>query len=178
MKTIGIDLDDVCNELCKKWMLEDYNKEYNDTLQLSDMTGWDVEAYIKPECGKKIYEILLRPGYFFDLSPKEYAQEITKDLSKYYDLFVVTAYHPKTVMDKVAWIEKYFPHINSKQIIFCNNKGLIKTDYLIDDGGHNIMDYYNNGGLNPIVFDRPWNRDLSPCFKRAYDWLQIGSILL
>ena len=178
MKTIGIDLDDVLNELCTSWILNHYNQEYHDTLKLEDMICWNVEKYVKPECGKKIYEILLRPNFFLNLRPKENSQSVTNELSKKYDLYVVTAYHPKTVVDKVEWIQTYFPHIDSRKVIFCNNKGLINTDWLIDDGAHNILDYYNNGGKNPIVFDRPWNRDLSLQFKRASDWLNIGSILL
>lgn len=178
MKTIGIDLDSTLNNLEEVWILNTYNQEYSDTLKIEDMVCWDVEEYIKPECGKKIYEILLRPNFFLNLKPKENSQSVINDLSKFYDLYVVTAYHPKTVVDKVEWIQTYFPHIDSKKIIFCNNKGLIQTDYLIDDGAHNILDYHNNGGKNPIVFDRPWNRDLLPNFQRVYDWLQIDSILL
>lgn len=176
-RTIGIDLDSTLNDLETQWILNVYNTEYNDTLTLEDMRCWDVEEYVKKECGKKVYDILLRPNFFFSLNPREYAQEVTKKLSEKYDLFIVTAYHPLTVVDKVKWVEKHYPHINSKNIIFCNAKGLINTDYLIDDGGHNILDYYNNGGENPIVFDKPWNRYLNSSFNRAKDWLQIGNML-
>lgn len=177
MKTIAIDMDDVLNELSSKWILTDYNQEYHDKLTIEDMYCWNVEEYIKKDCGKKIYDILLRPNYFLNLSPKPFAQEVTERLSKKHELFIVTAYSAPTVVDKVEWVKKYFPHINPKNIIFCNSKGLIKTDYLIDDGGHNILDYHNNGGKNPIVFDRPWNRHLPNNFKRATGWLQVEKMI-
>jgi 5'-nucleotidase len=177
-KTIGIDLDSCLNDLETQWILTQYNKEYNDNVKLEDMVRWDVTTYIKPECGKKIYEFLLRPNFFLNLNPKEYSQMITKKLSEKYDIYVITAYTPSTVVDKVEWIKKYFPHIDTDKVIFCNYKGIIKTDFLIDDGSHNILDYYNNGGKNPIVYDRPWNRDLLDKFMRAYDWCDVGAILL
>jgi len=177
LKTIGIDLDSTLNDLETQWILNAYNKDYNDNLQYEDMVCWDVEKYVKPECGKKVYEILLRPNFFYNLNPKKYAQDVTERLSKKYDLYIVTAYHPKTVVDKVNWVEKYFPHINPKHIIFCNSKGLIKTDFLIDDGPHNIIDYHNNGGKHPIIFNAPWNQNLPSSFNRAKDWLQIEKML-
>ena len=177
MKTIGIDMDDVLNTLVDEWILNIYNKEYGDTLTIKDVNDWDVTKYVKPECGSKIYDILLRPDFFEHLPVKLYAQEVTKRLSEQYDLYVVTAYSPKTVVNKVNWLAKHFPHINTKHIIFCNAKGLIKTDYLIDDGPHNILDYHNNGGTNPIVFDRPWNHSLPSTFNRVDNWLQIEKLL-
>jgi len=177
LKTIAIDLDDVLNNLVDEWILNVYNKEYNDTLTIKDVNDWDVTKYVKPECGSKIYEILLRPNFFETLSPKIHAIEVTERLVSKYELYVVTAYHPKTVVNKVNWLSKNFPHINPKNIIFCNAKGLIKADFLIDDGPHNILDYHNNGGKHPIVFDRPWNSHLPSSFNRAKDWLQIEKML-
>lgn len=178
MKTIALDLDSVLNNLEYKWMLTDYNNEYNDNLQLEDLIDWDVSKVVKPECGEKIYDFLARPSYFFNLSPKPMSQETTKELVKKYEIYIVTAYSPFAVLDKVNWLALHFPHIKQKNIIFCNSKGLIKTNILIDDGGHNILDYHNNGGNNPIVFDRPWNRHLPNTFKRCKNWQEIAEALL
>lgn len=175
--TIGIDLDSTLNNLEEEWILHTYNEEYGDNLKEEDMHCWEVERYAKKAKPEDIYSILLRPHFFYNLRPKDCAREVTEKLSKDHELFIVTAYSPTTVVDKVDWVKKYFPHINPKNIIFCNSKGLIKTDYLIDDGGHNILDYHNNGGKNPIVFDRPWNRHLPNTFKRATGWLQVERMI-
>jgi 5'(3')-deoxyribonucleotidase len=180
LKTVAIDLDSVLNNLGTKWILEDYNSEYNDNLTEENMVCWDVEKYVKPECCKKIYEFLLRPKYFLSLSPTEDSQRVTKLLkdSGEYELYVVTAFHPKTVEDKYEWIKIYFPHINPKHIVFCNPKGLIATDYLIDDGGHNIEDFASNAGKCPIIFDKPWNKYLGDSYTRAKNWKHIEEMLL
>lgn len=166
--TIGIDLDSTLNNLDEVWLAR-YNKDYDDNLTREDMVVWEVETYVKPECGKKIYDYLLEPEFFYNLGIQHSAYGITKWLSKYFDLHIVTAYHPNTCVDKTNWIKEYLPHINSRNIIFCNNKGLIDTDYLIDDGHHNIIDFKNKG----IVFDAKYNRHLGEEYTRAYDWLDI-----
>jgi 5'(3')-deoxyribonucleotidase len=173
----GIDLDSTLNCLDEYWISR-YNKDYNDNLTREDMVRWECHTYVKPECGIKIYDYLLEPKFFRNLKVKPYAQEVTKWLSQYFNLFVVTAYHPVTCLDKADWIGEFFPHIPQKNIIFCNDKGLVHTKFLVDDGSHNIIDYHNSNksGL-PIVFDAPWNRTLENKFIRAYDWLDAKEIV-
>lgn len=173
-KSIGIDLDSTLNCLEQRWIIERYNQDFSDNLTREDMFCWEVETYIKSECGKNIYNYLQEPNFFKTLGIKPHAQEVTKWLSQYFDLYVVTAYTPKVCVDKAGWIEDHFPHISQKNIIFCNSKGLIHTDLLIDDGGHNILEYHegNKSGL-PIIFDAPWNRYLKNDFLRVYDWLEV-----
>lgn len=176
-QSFGIDLDSTLNCHDEYWISR-YNKDYNDNLCREDMTQWGISKYVKPECGNKIDDYLLEPNFFRYLKVKPYAQEVTKWLSQYFNLFVVTAYLPITCLDKAEWIGEYFPHIPQKNIIFCNNKGLVHTKFLVDDGGHNIIDYHNSNksGLS-IVFDAPWNRYLGNQFIRAYDWIDVKEII-
>lgn len=168
-KSIGIDLDSTLNTLDKEWMAL-YNEDYNDNIQKEDMYDWDVEKYIKPECGEKIYDYLFTPKFFLNLGVQEHSQKVTKFLSRHYDLYIVTAYHWKVCEDKARWIIKNFPHIDSKNIIFCNNKGLIGTDYLIDDGGHNIEAFKGTG----LIYDARWNWYLANDYPRFKSWFEIG----
>lgn len=180
-KSIGIDLDSTLNNLDDKW-LELYNKDYNDKLTKDNLTSWNITSIVKPECGDKIHDYLLQPGFFKNLGMQPNAYEVTKWLSKLFDLYIVTAYHPKTCLDKALWVEKYLPQIPVRNIIFCNHKGLIKTNFLIDDGGHNIEDFsVSNKFGTPIVFDAPWNRYLDNVngikFIRVKDWLEIKEVV-
>lgn len=176
--TLGIDLDSTLNTLDIEW-IEAYNKDYNDNLTREDMIRWEVDTYVKPECGKKFYNYLLLPNFFKNLGIQPYAQEVTKELSKYFDIYIVTAYHPATCVDKCEWVKTHLPHIPIENVIFCNNKGLIHTDILIDDGGHNLLAFYENNrsGL-PIVYDAPWNRYLENQFLRFDDWRNIRDYLI
>jgi 5'-nucleotidase len=173
---IGIDLDDVLNCLVDKW-ISDYNITYNDNLEKENIKSWDINKYVKPECGDNIYKLLNRPNFFLNLDVKLYAQEVTKWLSEHYDLFIVTAYDYRSCKDKAQWLEKYFPHVPIKNLIFCNHKGLLKLDYIIDDGVHNILDFSKtNSYKRAIIFDAPWNRYLGKKYRRAKDWLDVKDI--
>ncbi|MFZ5827353.1 MAG: 5' nucleotidase, NT5C type, partial [Bacillota bacterium] len=57
------DLDGVCCNLMKKWLAV-YNHDYSDNLTEADITSWNWDDFVKPECGKRIYHYLNRPGFF------------------------------------------------------------------------------------------------------------------
>jgi 5'(3')-deoxyribonucleotidase len=172
-KILAIDLDSTLNTLDTEW-IQFYNKDFNDNLTREDMIRWEVYTYVKPECGKKIYDYLLYSNFFKNLGMQLNADNVTKWLQQFYDIYIVTAYTPSTCADKCEWVKQHLPHIPVENIIFCNNKGLIKADILIDDGGHNLVAFKetNPHGI-PIVFDAPWNRDLQCKAIRVYDWLDI-----
>lgn len=165
---IGIDLDTTLNTLNEIW-IDHYNKKYNDNLTNDDITDWNIANFVKPKCGNKIYDFLLQPHFFRNLDIQPNAKEVTKWLSQYFNLYIVTAYDYRTCVDKVEWVKFYLPHIKVENIIFVNNKGLIDTDYLIDDRGWNIEVFKNNG----IIFDQPYNRYLNDKYDRIYNWLDI-----
>lgn len=175
-KILLLDLDSTLNNLDDVW-LEYYNKDYNDNLTREDIIKWETHTIVKPECSHKIYDYLKLPNFFRDLGIQPYAKEVTEWLQQYLDIYIVTAYIKETCVDKVTWIEKHLPHINPENIIFCIPKKLLKAQYMIDDGGHNILDFHktNPCGL-PIIFDAPWNRYLKNKFIRVKDWLEIQEV--
>ena len=46
-KSIGIDLDQVLNNLNKKWF-QVYNEKYNDNITMESVTAWDMLKFVKP----------------------------------------------------------------------------------------------------------------------------------
>lgn len=166
--SIAIDLDSVLNNLEQVW-LDAYNQDYDDNLTVEDMVAWDLTEYIKPKCGNKIYDYILQPMFFLSLNIKPNAYEVTKWLSQYADLYIVTAYTYTTCYDKVEWVKKYLPHIDIRNIIFCNDKSKIDMDFLIDDRDLNITTFKGKG----IVFDMPYNRHLNNIYPRVHNWLEI-----
>jgi 5'(3')-deoxyribonucleotidase len=167
-KSIGLDLDTCLNNLEHQW-LSDYNRDYNDNLTPEDLLTWDTWKYVKPECGKKIYDYLKKPGYFKNLSPQPYAQETVKWLSQYFDLYIVTAYHASTCQDKTDFILANYPEINERNIIFLNNKGLIMLDYLVDDGPHNVEVFKGKS----ILMDMAYNKFLGNKYIRCHDFRDV-----
>jgi len=169
MKKIGIDLDTTLNNLEQVWIGR-YNKDYNDNIP-ENWAKWDLHELVKPECGEKIYKYLHEPKFFYNLDIKENAKNVFNFLSKYYELYIVTAYTADTCKDKTEWVKKQKLNIDPKNIIFINNKGLLKLDYLIDDGPHN----FNNFGGIGLVFDMNYNRNVedSPNRVRVKNWDDI-----
>lgn len=153
--------------------MERYNKDYNDNLK--SHPEWDIIKAVKKECGEKIFDYLSEPGFFYNLDIQKDAKEVVDYLSKYYDLYVVTAYLSETCVDKSKWIEKHDLTIPKENIIFINDKSILTLDYLIDDGPHNI----NNFGGFGIVYDMPYNQqnslDKKP-FARVKNWKQIKDL--
>lgn len=169
-ESIAIDLDSTLNNLDEVWV-QRYNELYNDNLK--HFTCWDVTKCVKPECGKKIFDILLEPEFFFRLGLKDGAYDAFKFLNSEYDCYIVTAYTHTTCVDKVRWVNKHFPFFDSSKVVFCNNKGLIDADYIIDDAPHNIEAFKGTG----ILIDMPYNQDFEGKCIRIGNWGDIFSIL-
>jgi 5'-nucleotidase len=166
---VGIDLDTTLNNLDEVW-IQWYNKEYNDNLTVEDMIDWDVTKYVKPECGKDMYKFLWTPGLFRSLGIRPYAQGVCNMLSRYFDLYIVTASHPNVVPDKWAWVEKHLPFIPYERFIPLKEKNLLDMDYLIDDGPHNI-EAFTKG--TPVIIDMPYNRYLGDQYVRCHNWKDV-----
>lgn len=166
MKKIGIDLDTTLNNLSEDW-LRLYNEKYNDNLP--EFKHWDCTLDVKTECGNKIFDLIKTPNFFYNLKLNDNAYDVIFELSKGFELYIVTAYFSETCVDKTNWVRKHLPYFDIKNIIFCNNKSLLNLDYLIDDGGHNIEGFKQKG----IVYDMAYNRYLVDEYTRVKNWLDI-----
>jgi 5'(3')-deoxyribonucleotidase len=168
--SIGLDLDTCLNNIEDHWLAQ-YNADYNDNITPENLLTWDTYKYVKPECGKKIYDYIERPGFFLNLDPKPYTQRVTKWLIEYADLYVVTAYTPNTCMDKAQWIKQYYSWIPVRNIMFVNDKSKILLDYLVDDGPHNVEVFKGKS----ILIDMVYNRYLGDKYTRVKDYLGVES---
>lgn len=171
---IGFDLDSILNNLPQEW-LRAYNKDYNDSLQVSQLSRWEMHHFVKPECGEKIYDYIMLPNWFRNLDVLPGAQEATKWVveSGMFNVFIVTAYKVSTCVDKADFIQRFYPWIDVENIMFVNNKSKIKLHYLVDDGPHNIEGFEGHG----IVLDYPYNRDIKKPHTRIYSMFELIDFL-
>jgi len=169
-KKIGIDLDDVLNNLLEKW-LKYYNTKYNDNLSYNEFCEeWDITKNIKPECGYDIYNFLSNKHLFYNLKIKDINSiYVIRELVKHHDVFIITSYLPKHCVDKSRFINKYYPFINPKNIIFSNYKGFINVDYLIDDYYGNFYDFKGK----KILYNAPYNQHYNNIDIRVNNWNDI-----
>ena len=57
-------------------------------------------------------------NFFFNLKPIEDNVKGLMELSKHYDVYILTASpNPRADKDKIKWLKKYLPFINIKQVI-------------------------------------------------------------
>ena len=167
---IGIDLDNVLNNLNEEW-LKLYNIKHNDNLTINDIKSWYLHKYTK--IGTDVYNYLTS-ALFYKLKPQPYSVEVTERLSQNHELFIVTATAPQHLETKAYWLQEYFPHISVNNLIATQRKDLVNVDLLIDDAAHNIETFPNN----TIVLDYAWNKVLENKYLRAKNWLEIEEIIV
>lgn len=166
---IAIDMDWVIADLMTKW-INVYNEQYDDNLKVTDIKDWDVTLFVKPECGSKMLDIPKIKNFYLDLEVVKDSIEVTKKLSERFDLYIATdaMSTPSSMKAKYLWLQKNFPHIPDRNYIFCGDKSIVKTDFLIDDALHNLEKFSGDG----ILFNASWNQNNNN-FIRVYSWKDI-----
>ena len=118
---------------------------------------------------------LWEPGFFENIPVNEDAVEVVKKLQEQYEIFIVSAAteFPNSLKEKLNWMEKHFPFITWKHIVFCGHKYMIQADYLIDDHEKNLHTFTGT----PLLYTAPHNLHITD-FKRVNDWKEIEKLLL
>ncbi|SEA82055.1 hypothetical protein [Paenibacillus sp. 276b] len=152
---IAVDMDDTICHLVKRAIYHNNINFPTHPLRYEDMIHWDTSHMRHPECTHDVF--YGRPGLFEELEIyDEYVVEEVEKLHQAYDLLILTAVEPKTVVGKWDWLQKHMPYISPEQFITCKRKNLINFDLLIDDGAHNLIPAMNDG-KKVICIPHPWN---------------------
>jgi len=175
MKRILVDVDCVVADLMPTW-LGLYNAEYTDNLSVSQIIRWGMEEFVKPECGKKIYDYLRFHNLYDDVKPIDGAITSVHWLRRHgYDIrFVTSGVHP----GKAEWLGQHglligeFP-LYSPDFVVSHDKSIIHADIMIDDNIKNCNEF---SGLS-ILFGQPWNVDNTTRHFRADDWADVIQFL-
>lgn len=169
-----IDQDDVLAEYISA-VVEAFNNKYGTRFKTSDCTAWDLASIF----GEEILTVMHEPELFRNLKPVKDAVETFERLyrSNLFEMYIVTAAHPRTVEAKYDWIKEHMAFLPQKNIIVSSAKHMIKGDYLLDDGMHNIKAFADTDGT-PIVFDRPHNQLEGKGFRRVGNWLDFEKLII
>jgi 5'(3')-deoxyribonucleotidase len=59
---------------------------------------------------------------------------------EHYEVYIVSAAmeFPLSLPEKYEWLQEHFPFISWRNIIFCGDKSVIDTDFMIDDHCKNL----------------------------------------
>ena len=173
---ILVDVDDTTLDLHGEWITNRYNRDYNDNLIRSSVKTWNVDYYVKPECGKKIYDYLKQNNLYSNVKPIDYAVwgiQRLRDLG--HRIVFVTAYFNEQKVECLHnnGLLKEYPYNDGRwntatDVIMANDKSLIKGDILIDDRYENV-EKFGSG----IIFSQPWNESCGNKFPRLGGWIDI-----
>lgn len=162
---LGIDIDGVLCDLHAPW-LRMYNEEYDDTLSKSAITAWDLSKFVKPECGKRIFDYLDRADALYDAAPPIAGAlgAVERIRKEGFQVYFVTSCDGYGSFDaKKDWlVHNGFcetPDEAHKYTIAAFSKAMVATDILIDDRDKNCQEFtLSRPGLRlSVLFPQPWN---------------------
>lgn len=166
---IGLDVDDVLYD-CNAYALSIVNARYPDEepTTINDIKGWG-------EYGKHPKEriaLFSDPEFVKNQPVFPGAQKFVRELTKFADVFFVTAVPVACMSARGERLMQDFPEIPPENIIIGTRKDVITLDILLDDAAHNVS---NSRAAYPVLMRRPWNMDLSGLLSvNSYkDFLQL-----
>ncbi|MFC5653458.1 5'-3'-deoxyribonucleotidase [Paenibacillus solisilvae] len=170
---IAIDMDEVVADFNSKH-LRVFNHDYNENLTLNDLMGTRLRV-LRPHLQNEIFAYLDDPAFFRDLDVMKDSQQVIKELSEQYEVFITTAAMevPASFTAKYEWLKEHFGFINEMNFVFCGDKSIIRADYLIDDNTRHFQGFAGQG----ILFTSPHNINESG-YVRVNNWLEVRNYFL
>lgn len=118
--------------------LEWYERDYGVRVPREDLLGKrEPEAFPDKEA---VWRFVFTPGFFRTLPVMPGAVEAVQKLMENFDVYIVSAAmeFPQSLSEKLEWLNEHFPFIQWNNIVFCGDKSIISTDYMIDDHCKNL----------------------------------------
>ncbi|TKC06154.1 5' nucleotidase, NT5C type [Pedobacter frigoris] len=136
-KTIAIDMDGVLADI-ETHFIDWYERDYGVKVNREDMLGvLEPDGFPDKTAVKRF---VYTPGFFRTIPVMPGAVEAVKKLMETYEVYVVSAAmeFPQCLSEKQEWLQEHFPFISWRNIVFCGDKSIIGTDYMIDDHCKNL----------------------------------------
>ncbi len=171
---IAIDMDEVMADSLSRH-LQLYNDEFGTALCKQDLQGRPLHLAVPEAHRRRIDEIALSDGFFWDLDVMPGCQEVIRELTKRYDVFIVTAAmeFPNSFLPKHAWLQEHFPFLDIRNVVYCGDKSIVDADIMIDDRVRNLEQFQ---GMK-ILFSAPHNMSENR-FLRVNSWAEVREVLL
>ncbi|MXQ54833.1 5' nucleotidase, NT5C type [Shimazuella alba] len=173
MQRIAIDMDEVMADFVPKHLAL-FNRDFNENITIEDLKGKKLREY-RPHLKMEIRNYITEPTFFRDLAVIKDSQEVIKDLSKQYEVFITTAAmeYPTSFTAKYEWLKEHFGFLDDMNFVFCGDKSIIKADYLIDDHTRHFARFSGQG----ILFTAPHNVNETG-YVRVNNWQEVKNYFL
>ncbi len=161
-------MDEVIADFSSK-LLNLYNQYFNESLTFDDLQGTRLWTF-RPHLANEILAFVDDPQFFRDLKVIDESQEVIGELSEHFEIFIATAAmeHPSSFSAKYEWLKGNFPFLSDRNFVFCGDKSIIHTDYLIDDSVRHFERFSGQG----ILFTAPHNRH-EEGYVRVNNWKEV-----
>jgi len=169
-KSIAIDMDGVIADTAQQF-LNWYEMKTGIKLTKEDIHGkTELEALPNQLAKQFVYE----PGFFRGVPVMGGAKEAVIELMKHFDVYIVSAAmeFPQSLPEKYEWLREHFPFITWNNIIFCGDKSIIGTDFMIDDHVKNL----DRCKGRPFLFSAGHNVHIEH-HTRVNDWSEAVALL-
>jgi 5'-nucleotidase len=169
-KRICVDMDEVMADTLAEH-LRRYNQEFDEALTLEDLAGkglWDIAPLDRQT---QLRAFLDAEDFFEDLALMPGAQEVLRQLSGRFEIFVATQAMtvPNSLGPKYRWLQRHFSFIPPTHYVFCGNKSILLADYLIDDLPRNLDRFRGKG----LLYSAPHNLN-ETAYTRVNDWQEVA----
>jgi 5'-nucleotidase len=164
---IAVDMDGVLADV-ETQFLKYYESEFGEKLDKKIMLGLPEADALPDKTAARRY--VNSAGFFRSLPLIPGGVAAIKILMKNFDVYIVSAAmeFPLSLYEKKQWLEEHFPFISWHHIVFCGDKSIIQTDYLIDD---HIKNLDNFSGV-PLLFSASHNVNINR-HTRMNNWEEI-----
>lgn len=176
--TILIDIDDTIEDLLGAWCSW-LNNHYGLDVNKDEIEEWDISRYFPTLTREQVFEPLHKDWFWDLVEPKENAALRVKQLIEDgFNVFLCTTTDYRNVKPKFEKvILKHFPFIPWSNIIVAGRKQMIRADFLVDDGVHNL----ENGDYVKILVTAAHNRQYDAeknGMIRENDWDSIYKTII
>ena len=162
-RSIAVDMDGVIADTVLQF-INWYEKDYGVKIEKNAFHGRP-EIEVFPEGVMK--KIVYSPGFFRNVPLMDGAQEALVELMEHFDVYIVSAAmeFPQSLPEKYDWLKEHLPFVSWRNIIFCGDKSVIGTDYMIDDHVRNLDSFKGK----TILFTAGHNVDIDR-HTRVNNW--------
>lgn len=186
--TIAVDIDEVLATMFENLMAW-HNQKYGTKLTLADNHSRDLELWKAgsiEEAIKRVHGFFETPHYI-DAKPIDQAEAALHELSRRYELAIITARDVIVEELTLNWVQKYFPdifkdvHFTAEYSLHGLNKTKaeacldINAEYLIDDSLEKAEEVAKEG-IKVLLFGHyPWNKAerLPEGVSRVKNWQEV-----
>lgn len=170
---IACDVDGVIADLHVEW-LRRYNADHGDRLTPADIHTWEIHRFVRPECGKRIYDYLHAPDLYDHVPSIHGAAGGVEYLRRLGHRVVFVTSNVRGMTDqKWEWLARngFLPAgPQAPDLVCATDKSFFAVDAMIEDYHENLR---TSRAATRILLTRPWNAGEQGPWYRANSWPDI-----